>query len=195
MAQSKKIKKFLLSLAVIMTFAAYSFSKKGSADPPVLPKVGANFTPSPSSSSPTPTKSPSTGDNAVSRATNTPSPTKSPNPTAVRTPTPTPIPTSVPAQDNGLYRDGIYTGNVEDAYYGNVQVRVTISGGKIANVEFLDYPQDRRTSVQINSQAMPYLISEAIQTQSSQVDIVSGATDTSMAFIQSLASALAQAQK
>jgi uncharacterized protein with FMN-binding domain len=37
------------------------------------------------------------------------------------------------------------------------------------------------------------LISEAIQAQSSQVDLISGATDTSEAFIQSLLVALTQA--
>jgi len=41
---------------------------------------------------------------------------------------------------------------------------------------------------------MPSLKQEAIQTQSAQVDIVSGATQTSQAFIQSLASALTKAK-
>ena len=40
---------------------------------------------------------------------------------------------------------------------------------------------------------MPELIQEAIQSQSAEVDIVSGATDTSFAFIQSLDFALQQA--
>lgn len=91
------------------------------------------------------------------------------------------------------YKDGQYTGNVADAYYGNIQVQATIQGGKISDVVFLDYPQDRRNSVRINTEAMPLLKSEAIQAQSAQVDIVSGATATSDAFRQSLASALAQA--
>jgi len=95
--------------------------------------------------------------------------------------------------NRGKYKDGEYTGNVEDAYYGNVQVKILISNGKISNVQFLDYPQDRETSVRINSQAMPYLKQEAIQAQSASVDIVSGATNTSQAFIQSLSSALSQA--
>ncbi len=92
------------------------------------------------------------------------------------------------------YKDGQYTGQAADAYYGNIQVKVTISGGKLSNVEFLQYPNDRSTSVRINSQAMPYLKQEAIQAQSASVDGVSGATDTSQAFIQSLTSALKTAQ-
>jgi uncharacterized protein with FMN-binding domain len=57
----------------------------------------------------------------------------------------------------------------------------------------LEYPNDRRTSERINSQAMPYLIQEAIQSQNYQVDIISGATQTSKAFIESLKTALSQA--
>lgn len=91
------------------------------------------------------------------------------------------------------YKDGTYTGPITDAYYGNVQVQVTISGGKIADVQFLQYPNDNRTSLEVNSQAMPLLKSEAIQAQSAQVDIVSGASQTSQAFQQSLSSALQQA--
>ena len=94
----------------------------------------------------------------------------------------------------GPYKNGSYTGAVADAFYGNVQVRVTISGGKITNVQFLQHPSDRQTSQIINRQAMPLLTQEAIQAQSAQVDGVSGASATSQAFVQSLGSALQQAQ-
>jgi len=93
-----------------------------------------------------------------------------------------------------MYRNGTYTGDSVDAYYGNVQVQVTVSGGQISNVQFLNYPQDRSHSVQINTYAMPILSSEAVQAQSAPVDAVSGATATSGGFNQSLASALAQAR-
>jgi uncharacterized protein with FMN-binding domain len=92
------------------------------------------------------------------------------------------------------YKDGSYTGNAADAIYGYIQVKATVSGGKLTNVEFLQYPNDRRTSIEINSQAMPLLKQEAIKAQSSQVDGVSGATDTSQAFIQSIGDALSQAK-
>jgi uncharacterized protein with FMN-binding domain len=42
---------------------------------------------------------------------------------------------------------------------------------------------------------MPQLVEEAVQAQQADVDIVSGATDTSEAFIQSLADALSQAAR
>jgi uncharacterized protein with FMN-binding domain len=90
-------------------------------------------------------------------------------------------------------KDGNYTGNVADAYYGNVQVSATISSGKITDIKFLQYPDTHQTSVVINQQAMPYLIQEALQAQSSNVQIISGATFTSQAFQQSLKAALSQA--
>lgn len=91
------------------------------------------------------------------------------------------------------YKDGTYTGSTADAYYGNVQVQATISGGKITNVKFLQYPDTHSTSVYINQQAMPYLQQEAIKAQNAHVNIISGATYTSQAFAQSLNSALSQA--
>jgi uncharacterized protein with FMN-binding domain len=73
-------------------------------------------------------------------------------------------------------------------------VRATISGGKLTDVQFLSYPNDRSTSRRINSVAMPYLTQEAIQAQSASVATVSGASDTSAAFRQSLGNALSQAK-
>lgn len=95
---------------------------------------------------------------------------------------------------NVSYKNGSYTGSVADAYYGNIQVQATILGGKLTAVNFLQYPSDRSTSKSINTQAMPYLQQEAIAAQSAKVSVISGATDSSQAFVQSLSSALAQAQ-
>ncbi len=108
-------------------------------------------------------------------------------------PTATPIdPTDTPV-NQGQYRNGTYAGPEVDVIYGLVQVQISVQNGQIANVQFLDYPHDRRTSQQINSIAMPYLIQEAIQAQSAQVDVISGATLTSEGFIQSLSNAIGQA--
>lgn len=127
-------------------------------------------------------------------------PTQQPTPSSGNPPTnPPPIdtlppPTAIPTQaPSGRYKDGNYTGDVADAFYGNIQVQAVISGGKLTDVIFLQYPNDRQTSVEINTQAMPMLKSEALSAQSAAVDGVSGATDSSHAFIQSLGSALAKA--
>lgn len=114
-----------------------------------------------------------------------------PTPTPVPVPTPTPV---APPKPKGQYVDGTYTGDSADAYYGLIQVQAVISGGTLVDVKFLSYPNDRRTSIEINGQALPYLRQEALSVQSANVDIVSGATDSSQAFQQSLGSALAKAK-
>jgi uncharacterized protein with FMN-binding domain len=91
------------------------------------------------------------------------------------------------------YADGTYTGPTVDAYYGLVQVQAIVQGGRLAAIKVLRYPSDRRTSVFINRQALPMLRDEVIRAQSAKVDIISGATLTSKAFIRSLDAALRQA--
>jgi uncharacterized protein with FMN-binding domain len=93
----------------------------------------------------------------------------------------------------GQYKDGTYTGSVADAYYGNVQVQAIVQNGAIADVQFLQYPSDSGTSAGISQRSMPLLKTEAISVQSAKVDIISGATQTSQAFQQSLSAALEQA--
>jgi uncharacterized protein with FMN-binding domain len=91
------------------------------------------------------------------------------------------------------YKNGTYTGDSVAIRWGDVQVKVAISGGQITDVSFLTYPTDQRSQA-INSQAAPALSHEAVSAQSATVQVVSGATFTSRAFMQSLASALSQAQ-
>ncbi len=93
----------------------------------------------------------------------------------------------------GQYRDGRYIGNRADAYYGNVQVAVDISGGKIAKVQVFEYPKTQQNSIRLNEVAIPRLASEAIAVQNTNVDAVTGASLTSAAFLESLSTALSQA--
>jgi uncharacterized protein with FMN-binding domain len=119
------------------------------------------------------------------------------NAASAHTPAPpaaTPGPTSSSPATTALYHDGSYNGDSVNAYFGNVQVEAVINGGKLTNVAILDYPKDRSTSARINNAALPKLVQEAISSQSATVDIVSGATQTSQGFQQSLASALAKAR-
>ncbi|HSW48056.1 MAG TPA: FMN-binding protein [Candidatus Saccharimonadales bacterium] len=101
---------------------------------------------------------------------------------------------SATSNNSVTFKSGTFTGDVADAYYGNLQVSATIVDGKITDVQFIQYPNDVHESRSINTQAMPYLKQEAIQAQNSQVDIVSGATQSSEAFRQSLQSALTKAR-
>jgi hypothetical protein len=81
-------------------------------------------------------------------------------------------------------------GPVVSTRYGDVQVEVDTSGGRITNVVALQLPSDRRRSAEISAYAKPILHNEAIQAQSAQIDVVSGATYTSDAYAQSLQAAL-----
>jgi uncharacterized protein with FMN-binding domain len=100
----------------------------------------------------------------------------------------------VAPQQSGKYKNGTYKGPATDAYYGMVQVQANVANGQLASVKVLQYPNDRRTSRYINSQALPVLKQEAIVAQSGDVDFVSGATLTSQAFVHSLNQAMAQAK-
>ncbi len=91
------------------------------------------------------------------------------------------------------FSDGTYLGPVVDAYYGVVQVEAVIKHGRIDTIDVPRWPADRNTSVIINEQALPKLRDEAISAQSADVDIISGATLLSKAFIQSLGVALKKA--
>jgi len=91
------------------------------------------------------------------------------------------------------YKDGKYVGITADAYYGYVQVQVVVNSGKISDVKLLRFPSDVSNSMYISMQALPRLESEVIQVQNSSVDIVSGATYTSMAFKKSIKSAISKA--
>jgi uncharacterized protein with FMN-binding domain len=65
---------------------------------------------------------------------------------------------------------------------------------KMTSVKVPVYPNHTDRSVFINQQALPTLVQEALQAQSSGINMVSGATDTSFGFAQSLQSAIAQAK-
>ncbi len=106
-------------------------------------------------------------------------------PTAVRTPAATPAGT--PAAS------GTFSGVTVDTRYGPVQVRIVVAGQKVVDVQTMQLPRDRARSAFISQYSAPILRTEAIQAQNARIDIVSGATYTSIAYGRSLDSALKQA--
>lgn len=113
-------------------------------------------------------------------------------PSASTSTSPTPAPAPTPKSQ---YKDGTYTGAVGSAApYGQVQVRATISGGRLTAVAILEKPQGPEETGIIAARAFPILVQEALVAQSAKVDIVSGATQDSEGFQTSLASALALAK-
>jgi len=188
------VKKLFLSFSIIALFAIFSSSQRGSAfDMSMKGETNSKkLTLNTQDQNQTPvTQIPIQPTPATKSKTTTPTQT-----TTTKNPAPAPVPTPapVPAKPVEQYRDGTYVGIVADAFYGNIQVQVVISRGKIADVVFLQYPNDRNTSIEINTQAMPMFKAEAIQAQSANVDGVSGATDSSIAFQESLSSTLSLAK-
>lgn len=84
------------------------------------------------------------------------------------------------------------TGADEAFRYGNVAVTVTVNGSKITAVKVSSLSETDPRSASIDSYAIPQLEQQVISADSANIQGVSGATFTSEAFAQSLASALAK---
>ena len=96
------------------------------------------------------------------------------------------------ANTSGLV-DGTYTGQAISTRFGPVRVAITVSAGAITDVAVPEYPNTDRRDQEINARALPRLVSETLSAQSADVDMVTGATYTSRGYIQSLQSAIDQA--
>ena len=95
---------------------------------------------------------------------------------------------------NPRFKNGTYTGSTADTSYGPVQIAVVVSGGKITDVNFLQMPNDLGHTQEVTAQSEPILKQETLDTQSANIDFVSGATSTSFGYEQSLQAALDQAK-
>lgn len=91
------------------------------------------------------------------------------------------------------YKDGNYVGSVAETPYGDVQVMVTISGGRITDVHFTQMPNDQPHSVEVTRDSEPLLLQSTLAKQSADVDFVSGATSTVYGYKESLQAALDRA--
>ncbi|MFZ2347271.1 MAG: FMN-binding protein [Lactococcus chungangensis] len=90
--------------------------------------------------------------------------------------------------------DGTYTGASTQTEWGPVQVQITVSSGKITNVDVLSYPDTEKKSIQINENALPTYKEEALTAQSSNIDQISGATETYKGFTGSLQDSITQSE-
>jgi len=81
-------------------------------------------------------------------------------------------------------------GDPANTRYGVAQVRVTVSGGKIAKVEAVQLQNSDPKSAAISSYAEPILQQNVLSRQTAAVDTVSGATYTSLSYEASLQAAL-----
>jgi uncharacterized protein with FMN-binding domain len=124
-----------------------------------------------------------------------PSPSTSASPKPTATPSVAPRPTPSPSPSPQAATAGTFTGVDVPNRFGDVQVRVIITNGRITDVQALRLPSDRAESAYISQIAGPMLRTEALQAQSANIDIISGATYTSESYAESLNSALLQAHR
>lgn len=149
--------------------------------------TGSSASASSSSSSSAPTKSakPVATKKATAGATTQPAASQSATAAAspAATQTTAPVVTTV--------KDGTFTGPSVNVNYGNVQVMITVSNGKITDAVAVKAPKgknDRYTNM-----AVPILKQQTLQAQSANIQGASGASYTSYGWFKSLQGALAQA--
>jgi uncharacterized protein with FMN-binding domain len=83
-----------------------------------------------------------------------------------------------------------YDGSVASTRWGDVQVSITVTDGKITDVSVPVYPSGNGRDQEINAYALPVLRQETLDAQGAGIDTVSGATVTSDGYIESLQAAL-----
>ncbi|HEX4245527.1 MAG TPA: FMN-binding protein, partial [Acidimicrobiales bacterium] len=123
---------------------------------------------------------------ASSRATGGSTSATTPTSTSPTTTAPTPsssTPTTTPTTRSATSADQTFR-------YGDLAVKVTVSGSKITNVELTTLNENDDRSARIDNYAVPQLERQVISADSVNVDGVSGATFTSQAFIDAVANAL-----
>ena len=96
-----------------------------------------------------------------------------------------PVTAASPAASNGL-KDGAYTGTGWSRH-GSVSVKVTVQGGRIVSAPITGVTTRYSQSVIAGQPA------KVVAAQSSRIDLVSGATDSSDAYQSAVSQALAQA--
>lgn len=88
------------------------------------------------------------------------------------------------------YKDGTYTGTGSSTIGGDIQVTVTVSGGKVVNVQ-VDSHNETNT---IGGMAFDTYTKQAVAGNTYEIDGVAGATETAKGFAAAVMAALEQAQ-
>ena len=156
-------------------------TKSATAKATNSPSAAATVTATPTqtqSSTPTPTQ------------TQTSAPTPTPTHTQTPTPTPTPAKTATPTP-TVKSASGTFTGPVVNVNYGNVQVEITVSNGKITDARALQAPSGRND--RYTNYALPLLKQQTLDAQSTNIQGASGASYTTYGWRKSLQGAMAKA--
>jgi len=106
--------------------------------------------------------------------------------TSAPAPAPTPTKAAAPAGVTGTF-----TGDVFNVSYGNVQVKITVSNGKITDAVAIQAPSGRNQ--RYTDYAIPNLRQQTLSAQSAAISGVGGASYTSYGWYKSLITALQKA--
>jgi uncharacterized protein with FMN-binding domain len=135
-----------------------------------------------------PTKSatkPSTSNTTTSPQTSAPAQTQATTPA-----TPTPVKTATTAPTINSV-NGTFTGPVVDVSYGNVQVQITVTNGKITDARALIAPTGKNDKY--TKMSLPTLRQQTLAAQSTSIQGVSGASYTTYGWRKSLQGAMVKA--
>jgi uncharacterized protein with FMN-binding domain len=150
----------------------------------------SNTTSVPATASATPTQS--AAPTVVSTPTVTPTPTKTATPAPTHTATAVPAPTKTATPTPTVKSvSGTFTGPVVNVNYGNVQVEITVSNGKITDARALQAPSGRND--RYTNYALPLLKQQTLAAQSTNIQGASGASYTTYGWRKSLQGAMAKA--
>ena len=87
-----------------------------------------------------------------------------------------------------------FTGTREQNPYGAVQLEITVSGSRMVEIRAIEMPDSESRSDQLSDQVSVQLREEALQEQGYDLDTVSGATETSVSYRDSLRAAIEEWQ-
>jgi len=124
-----------------------------------------------------------------------PTPVQGNSAAPVVTAAPAPVATAAPVTaapvDTGACDGDVVASPSAQFRYGVIQLQTQFTKANVlCNVTVLQFPNDRRTSVQINNYALPIYNQEAVQNHSAKIRAVSGATYSWQAYVAALQAVL-----
>ena len=161
--------------------------------PTVVQNTPATSAPTQSATKPSTTKPSTTKPSTTKPSTTKPSTTKpsTNNPTA-STQTSAPVPAQTQATTPTVNSvNGTFTGPVVDVSYGNVQVQITVTNGKITDAKALIAPTGKNDKY--TKMSLPTLLQQTLAAQSTSIQGVSGASYTTYGWRKSLQGAMVKA--
>ena len=158
---------------------------------PVTPTQSATKSSAPTKK-PTSTTTNTTAATPTATQTQSAAPTVEPAPTKTATSTPTPVKTATPPPAPTVNSiNGTFTGPVVNVSYGNVQVQITVTDGKITDAQALIAPTGKNDKY--TRMALPKLKQQTLAAQSTNIQGASGASYTTYGWRKSLQGAMAKA--